>query len=389
MTKRLMPQHGDIALLGAFCLFLSTIEYLIPKPLPFFRIGLANLPLLLAVDLFPFKSFLLLMLIKILGQALVSGTLFSYIFLFSLSGTLVSTLTMYGIRRMAGKRFLSFIGIGVAGATVSNIIQLVYAQLFLFGESARYIAPPFLGAGLITGFSLGAFCEYFSSLSKWYNSRLHGEIIPGKEQESSPLVPDSSRIHTFFSSRDLCIAGLLAMPALLFNPDTMSRIYQFFLFTIYALLLHKKINAVMTIIVMLTIILFNLFIPFGTILFSIGSFRLSSGALRTGIGRAVTLEGLIMLSKASIRSDLRLPGTMGALIGESFRLFALITERKGRIRAKTIVSDIDSLMIDLGSINPGKTLPTYKIRSTRTGTIILITAVLLAWLPVGVRIFSY
>jgi heptaprenyl diphosphate synthase len=178
------------------------------------------------------------------------------------------------------------------------------------------------------------------------------------------------------------------MPALLFNPDTMSRIYQFFLFTIYALLLHKKINAAMTIIVMLTIILFNLFVPFGTILFSIGSFRLSSGALRTGIGRAVTLEGLIMLSKASIRSDLRLPGTIGALIGESFRLFALITERKGRIRAKTIVSDIDSLMIDLGSIDPGKPLPTHKIRSTRTGTIILITAVLLAWLPVGVCIFS-
>ncbi|MDR1230490.1 MAG: heptaprenyl diphosphate synthase, partial [Spirochaetaceae bacterium] len=30
------------ALLGAFCLFLSSIEYMIPKPLPFMRLGIAN-----------------------------------------------------------------------------------------------------------------------------------------------------------------------------------------------------------------------------------------------------------------------------------------------------------------------------------------------------------
>ena len=46
-----------IALLGAFCLFLSTIEYMIPKPMPFMRIGIVNLPLMLALDIFPFHTF--------------------------------------------------------------------------------------------------------------------------------------------------------------------------------------------------------------------------------------------------------------------------------------------------------------------------------------------
>ncbi|MDR3122387.1 MAG: Gx transporter family protein, partial [Treponema sp.] len=66
-----------LALLGAFCLFLSTIEYMIPKPLPFMRIGIANLPLMLALDIFPFHVFLALIAIKVLGQALITGTLFS------------------------------------------------------------------------------------------------------------------------------------------------------------------------------------------------------------------------------------------------------------------------------------------------------------------------
>jgi heptaprenyl diphosphate synthase len=132
------------ALLGAFCLFLSTIEYMIPKPLPFMRIGIANLPLMLALDIFPLPAFALLVGIKILGQALITGTLFSYIFLFSLAGTALSALSMYGLRLSFGARRISFVGVGTAGALISNLTQLILAWVFIFGKSARYIAPPFL-----------------------------------------------------------------------------------------------------------------------------------------------------------------------------------------------------------------------------------------------------
>ena len=166
------PQvRKTLALLGALCLFLSTIEYMIPKPLPFMRIGIANLPLMLALDIFPLHTFLVLAGIKVLGQALVTGTLFSYVFLFSLAGTSLSVLTMYMLRRWLGPARVTFIGIGAAGAMMSNISQLALAWVFIFRGNVRYIAPPFLGAGLITGVVLGLFCEMFTRQSQWYARR--------------------------------------------------------------------------------------------------------------------------------------------------------------------------------------------------------------------------
>jgi len=174
--KTLTAFHGrkTIALLGACCLFLSAVEYLIPKPLPFMRLGLANLPLMIALDIFPFSGYMILVCIKILGQAVITGTLFSYVFLFSVTGTFFSALVMFFLRSAFcanGRERISFIGIGTAGAMVSNTAQLLLARLFIFQENARYIAPPFLAAGLVTGAALGAFCDVFSRQSRWYQSR--------------------------------------------------------------------------------------------------------------------------------------------------------------------------------------------------------------------------
>lgn len=179
----LMPQHGNkererknIALLGAFCLFLSTIEYMIPKPMPFMRLGIANLPLLLALDILTFKAYVLLLMIKIIGQALVTGTLFSYVFLFSFLGSVSSAFIMFGLRRKLGAKRISFIGVSAAGAVISNMVQILLARLFVFGPAVRYIIPPFLLAGLITGIALGIFCEYFSAKSLWYKTKCQERI---------------------------------------------------------------------------------------------------------------------------------------------------------------------------------------------------------------------
>ncbi|MDR1469145.1 MAG: Gx transporter family protein [Spirochaetaceae bacterium] len=159
------------ALLGAFCLFLSSIEYLIPKPLPFMRLGIANLPLMLALDILPFPVFARLVGIKIFGQALITGSLFSYVFLFSLAGTVLSTFFQFLLRRLVDPKLLGFAGIGVAGGLLSNLTQLALAQVFILGASIRFIAVPFLAAGVITGLVLGLFCASFAGRSQWYASR--------------------------------------------------------------------------------------------------------------------------------------------------------------------------------------------------------------------------
>ncbi len=171
----------ELALLAGLSYFLSTIEYMIPKPLPFIRLGIANLALMLGIDILSFPHFLLLVFLKVLGQAVISGSLFSYVFLFSVGGTLSSALCMYGLRKLIPPSLMGFTGISTVGALVSNGVQLFMARFIIFGESALYLAPPVLLFGFVTGFALGTFCEFFISHSRWY----HAVFIKRDTHESS------------------------------------------------------------------------------------------------------------------------------------------------------------------------------------------------------------
>jgi len=155
-----------VALAAAICLFLASIEYVIPKPLPFLRIGLANLPLLIALDLFSIPHFFLLLGIKILGQSLIQGSLFSFTFLLSLGGSLASGLVMLAARRVL-RRSVSLVGISILGALASNLVQLSLARCLVFGRSAWMIAPPFLLVGLVSSSILGYLAQAYRDRSAW------------------------------------------------------------------------------------------------------------------------------------------------------------------------------------------------------------------------------
>lgn len=155
--------------LGGLCLFLSAIEYLFPRPVPFMRLGLANLPILLSLELLPFPYILLLVLLKITGQGLISGTLASYVFLFSAAGSFSSVLVMTLINRLP-KRFISLIGVSICGAMAGNLVQLMLSVLFIFGESAWVIAPLFLAIGTVSSFFIGLFAKKFLEKSLWIDS---------------------------------------------------------------------------------------------------------------------------------------------------------------------------------------------------------------------------
>jgi heptaprenyl diphosphate synthase len=165
-----------LAFMGALCLFFSTIEYLFPRPFPFFRLGLANLPVLLALDMFTPGLVLLLVLLKVVGQGLINGTLASYVFLFSLAGSFASAIVMLVVHR-AGGRWISLVGVSLFGAMASNIIQITLSVTFVFGATAWVIAPPFLGLGVASGLVVGVFAERFHRRSRWLarqRERIHG-----------------------------------------------------------------------------------------------------------------------------------------------------------------------------------------------------------------------
>ena len=186
-----------------------------------------------------------------------------------------------------------------------------------------------------------------------------------------------------FGAQALCAAALLTMPAMLFAPPDV-RVSQFFFFWFLAWLCGKKNRPLVTFTLIFFIIAFNLVLPHGRLLFSIGGFAVTDGALWVGIHRAVTLAGLIMLSRVTIRRDLKIPGRFGELIGESLRLFSIIMSRKHRITRKNLIADIDRMMIEL-SDDSGETPHAPPASRTKpAGFVILIATVLLAWLFWGI-----
>lgn len=167
MTSHIKLRIDFVALFAACALFLSTIEYMIPKPVPFMRLGLANIPLILALGIFSNREYFLLLLLKVLGQGLISGTIFSYIILFSLAGSLSSALFMLIIYSIFREK-VSRVGISLAGALGSTISQLFISRIILFEEATFVIAPLFLFSGLISSIILGLFANEFIHKSIWY-----------------------------------------------------------------------------------------------------------------------------------------------------------------------------------------------------------------------------
>jgi heptaprenyl diphosphate synthase len=366
------------ALLGAFCFFLSTIEYMIPKPLPFMRLGIANLPILLAVDILPLPWFLTLAAVKVIGMSLVSGSLFSFIALFSLTGTMVAALTMWAARKAGGKA-ISAIGVSVLGATASNAAQVFLATVLVFGEAAKLIAPVFLGMGLATGLVLGVFAELFARRSRWI-ALATGKAVP-QEAVSAEASAEASggrgrdraarggalaarraearrlkrerrqrRAEAYgrhFDPTLLAAGGAAVSVAYLAQGHIALRAAMCASFLIVSLLAGKSFSALGTTLVMAGVVLANLAVPMGEVIGYIGDFTITKTALVEGIDKALVFEGLVFISKASILPTLKLPGTLGGIVASAFAYYGKIVEHRARLRPAYLMRDVDELLLTM------------------------------------------
>jgi uncharacterized membrane protein len=342
-----------IAWFGALCFFLSTIEYMIPKPLPFLRLGIANLPIMLSIGILPIPAYCALVLVKILGQGLIGGTLFSYIFLFSAAGSVSSAFVMIALKKLLGKR-VSWIGISVAGAFTSNIAQLSLARYWIFGESAWYIAPPFIAVGIASGALLGAFANHYAKNSAWYADAKTGNIsIPesfGMTDETGK--PGAARAGAFEASlsrkRIRFPAGIALILALMFVDNMAAQGAILALAVILALADRSRIGIIPVFTMSASIILFNVFVPFGKILATPFGLPITEGALLLGIKKALVIEGMIFVSRWMLRPGLQLPGKAGALVAQAFGILRNLSAGKKRIDPKRLVESIDDVMYGRG-----------------------------------------
>ena len=332
------------------------------------RIGLANMPLLLALDILSPYEFFLLTLLKILGQGIIGGMILSHVFLFSIAGTLSSALVMFGLRRLLGKKLIGFAGLGCAGAVVSNCAQLVLARYLIFGPALRYLAGPFLASGVVTGVTLGVVCGYFCKYSAWYSQQsstntsginaqaLLSDVhtLPSSPSRCEPLVGQVGRVRLFLNNinaQGLFVTGLLMVLIFLFSRSLKIRTAQFIFFCLLAVVFGKKINLFATVLFSAGIVFFHLLAPFGKVLAVLGPLRITQGGLYAGIDKAVTISGLVIITRLCVKNSLKLPGTIGSLMGESARILELLRERRGMIYRKRIINSLDRIMLEMETIN--------------------------------------
>ncbi|MEA4813337.1 MAG: Gx transporter family protein [Oscillospiraceae bacterium] len=145
------------AVLTALALALSYMEGMIPipVPLPGFKLGLANIVTLFALDFLGAAPAFIILIARCVLGALFAGNASALIF--SLIGGVLALAVMALLRRT---RLLSVYGVSIGGAAAHNLGQ-VFAAMITLGTAAPLAYLPAL---LIVALFTGALTGFITSL---------------------------------------------------------------------------------------------------------------------------------------------------------------------------------------------------------------------------------
>ena len=148
-----------IALWTTVGVAVAGIERLLPTPLPWVRLGLANGAALIVLLTMGFSPALLVNLARTTVIALLFGTWASPSFILSISGAVAAVIVM-GLLHGISKKLFGAVGISAAGAFVHMLTQFVVATLLFVRHSALLaFAGPSLIAAIISGILVGLIAE--------------------------------------------------------------------------------------------------------------------------------------------------------------------------------------------------------------------------------------
>ena len=157
-----------IAMMTALASSLNLLEMFIPKPLPFMKIGLSNIIVLILVFSEFYKEAIIVAFSKSIIGAFLSGLLFSPTFLLSLGGNLVSCILMI-IFSKALKNITIF-GVSVIGSYFHLLTQLIIMRIFIIQNNSILLLYPLIAVisiltGLLTGMIGSLFNKYIDMRS--------------------------------------------------------------------------------------------------------------------------------------------------------------------------------------------------------------------------------
>ena len=150
---------------------ISVAETLIPKPLPFLKIGLANIVILILI----MNKKNLTALIVILGKTLLSGLIIGTLLMPTTIIALVSGLLSFSVMILLrdNRLGLSWIGVSVLSAVVHNMSQLVVVRgVLIYSNSIFKLTPLMIILGVVSGILTGVLSLELNKKISW---RINGE----------------------------------------------------------------------------------------------------------------------------------------------------------------------------------------------------------------------
>ena len=313
-------ERGRTAYLLALTLLFSYTEMLLPRGVPFFRLGLANIAIFSAFNL-SIPSFFMLTVFKAAASSLMAGTLFSPFVLVSLAQSVSSGILMYGIFHLNSlfkKKLLSLYGISVLGSAASAAAQIFLSSLYL-GKGAFSLLGPMLifnaASGILTAFLAHAFKipEETPVLTSRTNSHGQNPRFLTAAKIISVLLLSAS---VFFIDSIPVLAGFLALSFLL------------------QILSGRKIMILPHVFLWIFVIISTLLVPNGKILLQLGKFSITQGALLGGISKALRLSAAGAFSQCAAGLNVSRNTLLGATLDYYNALLKILKTSDGKIFAR-------------------------------------------------------
>jgi heptaprenyl diphosphate synthase len=152
MNARRLSRLGILAAGGVAA---YVFESLLPSPVPWARIGLSNVFVVIALFAFGFKDALLVNLARVVAGSFLLGLMFSPSFAFSLAGS-TAALVVMALLRLRLVPPLSVVGASCLGAVTNNVVQVaLFTLLFSASGLARQLMGGFILLGAVVGFFTG------------------------------------------------------------------------------------------------------------------------------------------------------------------------------------------------------------------------------------------
>jgi heptaprenyl diphosphate synthase len=127
----------------------------------------------------------------------------------------------------------------------------------------------------------------------------------------------------------------------------------------------------------------NLAVPLGRVLWRVGPWRITQGALESGLAKGLTLVGLAYLSRFCIRPNLRLPGTAGRYVARTLFYLNCLLESRRTLSLSRLADSLDRVLLELWSQSPARKPAIAERKAAGTAPAAAARAAIRSRIPVG------